>query len=184
MLILFTSNLSPWIDQEILTFDIFFLQLLHFSCFLPRGKPLYYGFLVEMLSLVVFNVFIFNLLLRNAVFRPMLLIRKPHQSEKKSKMFFRMKQFVLFWTLLGLSLIFGYLGNIPGREKYGFQILFRLVTTNQGFALTLFSFVKNPDMKTALTQIPSLFFERISNIFTVVAKCKTERRCCRSKQRV
>lgn len=112
------------------------------------------------MALVVFNIFVFSLVLRNVVFRPMLSTTS--QLNKKREMFSRMQQFVLFWMLLGLSWIFGFLAMIPGRETYGLEILFCLFTSIQGFTLFIFICVKNPEVKKLFKQAKSYITEYVT----------------------
>ncbi|XP_071830018.1 uncharacterized protein [Apostichopus japonicus] len=128
---------------------VFFISTDQLSgyCFLPTGSGLYFGLLIELLVMVVFNVGVFSLLLRNIVFRRM--VQSSSTRNKKKEMFTRMQQFVLFWVLLGLSWIFGFLAVIPNRKTFAFEILFCLFTSLEGFVLFIFLCAKNPEVKKA-----------------------------------
>lgn len=120
---------------------------------MPKGKSLYFGFILEVLIMVAFNILIFTLVLRNVVFRPMLSTTS--KRNKKREMFSRMQQFVLFWMLLGLSWIFGFLAMIPERKTVALEILFCIFTSIQGFALFIFICLKNPEVKKKFLQTKS-----------------------------
>ncbi|XP_071830025.1 uncharacterized protein [Apostichopus japonicus] len=126
-------------------------------CFLPTGKGLYFGLLVEILIMVVFNIGVFILLLRRIVFRPMM--KSSATRNNKKEMLARMQQFILFWVLLGLSWIFGFLAVIPNRKTYLFEILFCILTSLQGIVLFIFICAKNPEVKKAFKKTSSFFSE-------------------------
>ncbi|XP_071830277.1 adhesion G-protein coupled receptor G7-like [Apostichopus japonicus] len=113
-------------------------------CFLPSGQGLLFGLILEVLVMVLFNLVVFSLLLRNIVFRP--IMPSNAKRYKKKEMFSRLQQFVVFWFLLGMSWIFGFFAMIPNRESVVFEYLFCLFTSLQGFFLFIFICLKNPEV--------------------------------------
>ncbi|KAJ8022333.1 Tolloid-like protein 2 [Holothuria leucospilota] len=123
-------------------------------CFLHPGPSLYYGFLLEILVMVIFNMIVFVLIVRQVVFRKMLSTNA--QRNKKKEIIARIQQFVLFWIFLGLSWIFGFLSAIP---KIGeiFTVLFCIIISLQGFILFIFICVKNPEIQKILVKTKMRF---------------------------
>ncbi|PIK62826.1 putative G-protein coupled receptor [Apostichopus japonicus] len=120
-------------------------------CFLPpTGSGHFYGFLFNLLVLVGFNITIFLLVIRKVVFRK-IMITSAEQNRKK-EIIARIRQFVLFWVLLGPSWIFGFLSILPNREMFFSEILFCICTSLQGFVLFLFVCVRNPEVKKKLCE--------------------------------
>lgn len=115
------------------------------SCFLPSGISLYFGFLLEVLLLVICNMIIFVAVVRKVVLRP--FISTNSQVNKKTEVITRIQQFVLFWILLGLSWIFGFLAMLPNWKIYVFEILFCIFTSVQGVILVVFICIKNPQVR-------------------------------------
>ncbi|PIK33615.1 putative latrophilin-3-like [Apostichopus japonicus] len=112
-------------------------------CFLPLGKPLYFGFLLEVFLLVIFNTTLFIAVVRTVVFRQFLSTNA--QRNKKAEVISRIQQFVLFWILLGLSWIFGFLSILPKRKINAFVALFCIFTSLQGVVFFIFFCAKNPE---------------------------------------
>ncbi|PIK56352.1 putative G-protein coupled receptor [Apostichopus japonicus] len=116
-----------------------------YSCFLPNEYFLYLGFLLWLFLLVTANVVIFIMVIRNVVFRPILSTNA--QLHKRREILLRIQQFALFWILLGLSWIFGFLSILPNFQMQLFEILFCLLTSLQGFVLFIFICLKNPEVR-------------------------------------
>ncbi|XP_071830098.1 adhesion G protein-coupled receptor L3-like isoform X3 [Apostichopus japonicus] len=114
-------------------------------CFLPSGISLYFGFLLEVLLLVICNMIMFVAVVRKVVLRP--FISTNSQVNKKTEVITRIQQFVLFWILLGLSWIFGFLAMLPNWKIYVFEILFCIFTSVQGVILVVFICIKNPQVR-------------------------------------
>lgn len=127
------------------------------SCFLQNGAYLYYGFLLEVLLMVIFNIIVFVLIVRRVVFRP--ILSSNAQKNKKKEMIARMQQFVLFFFLLGISWIFGFLAMIPNRRTYAFEVLFCVFASIQGLVLFMFITVKNPDVRKAFKKAKVVFHQ-------------------------
>lgn len=110
---------------------------------------MFLGFIVEVLVMILFNLVVFSLLLRNVVFRPMI----SSNSKKKKNMkeiWSRLKQFIFFWFLLGMSWVLGFLTLIPDRGSFVPEILFCIFTSLQGLTLFIFICLKNPEVGKAL----------------------------------
>ncbi|PIK38200.1 hypothetical protein BSL78_24961 [Apostichopus japonicus] len=122
-------------------------------CFLPLGKPLYFGFLLEVFLLVIFNTTLFIAVVRTVVFRQFLSTNA--QRNKKAEVISRMQQFVLFWILLGLSWIFGFLSILPKRKINAFVALFCIFTSLQGVVFFIFFCAKNPEVRKGLRKAKS-----------------------------
>ncbi|KAJ8022428.1 Adhesion G-protein coupled receptor G4 [Holothuria leucospilota] len=114
-------------------------------CFLHPGNSLYYGLLLEILIMIIFNIVMFTLVVRKVVFRPMMSMNA--QSNRMEEVIARIQQFVVFWVLLGLSWTFGFLVAIPNRRTIAIEVLFCIFTSLQGFVLFFFICVKNPEIK-------------------------------------
>ncbi|XP_071830089.1 adhesion G protein-coupled receptor L3-like isoform X3 [Apostichopus japonicus] len=122
-------------------------------CFLPSGISLYFGFLLEVLLLVICNMIIFVAVVRKVVLRP--FISTNSQMNKKAEVIARIQQFVLFWILLGLSWIFGFLAMLPNWKIYVFEILFCIFTSVQGVILVVFICIKNPQVRKGFSKAKS-----------------------------
>lgn len=95
--------------------------------------------------MVLFNIFIFILVVRKVVFRP--ILSTTAQRNKRRERINRIQQFVLFWVLLGLSWSFGFLALIPKRKTFTFELLFCISTSTQGIVLFIFITIKNPEVR-------------------------------------
>ncbi|XP_071848719.1 adhesion G-protein coupled receptor G2-like isoform X2 [Apostichopus japonicus] len=122
-------------------------------CFLPLGKPLYFGFLLEVFLLVIFNTTLFIAVVRTVVFRQFLSTNA--QRNKKAEVISRIQQFVLFWILLGLSWIFGFLSILPKRKINAFVALFCIFTSLQGVVFFIFFCAKNPEVREGIRKAKS-----------------------------
>ena len=114
------------------------------SCFITPGNALYYGFLMEVLILVVFNAIVFAFVVRQVIFRPIL---STSSSSYKKEAMSRFQLFVTFWVLLGLSWAFGFLAVIPNRKTIIFEVIFCVFTSLQGFLLVALIFTRNSDVQ-------------------------------------
>ncbi|KAJ8022249.1 Adhesion G-protein coupled receptor G4 [Holothuria leucospilota] len=117
-------------------------------CFLHPGYCLSFGMLLEILLMIIFNIVIYVLVVKQVLFRPMLSQRTTQ--EKRKEIVNRLQYIALFWILLGLSWTFGFLILIPNRKTQTFEILFCVFTSLQGVLLFLFVCLRNSEVKKAL----------------------------------
>ncbi|XP_071830067.1 adhesion G-protein coupled receptor G2-like [Apostichopus japonicus] len=129
-------------------------------CFLPPGNSLYYGFLLEILIMTLFNMIIFSIVVRKVVFRP---VMSTSSTSSRKEVISRIQMLVTFWILLGLSWSFGFLAVIPNRKTITFEVLFCIFTSLQGLILVVTIYVKNPEIHEAFKGTKKLFWMKIGS---------------------
>ncbi|PIK36145.1 putative G-protein coupled receptor [Apostichopus japonicus] len=77
-------------------------------CFIHPGYALYFGFLMEVGAMFVFNFLIFIWVIRKILCRP-LLVSKTVENAKRREIIKRVRHAILFWFVLGLSWILDFL---------------------------------------------------------------------------
>ncbi|XP_071848662.1 adhesion G-protein coupled receptor G2-like isoform X2 [Apostichopus japonicus] len=117
-------------------------------CFLHPGPVLYFGFLLEILLLSVYNFVIFVLATYRVSCRK---IRQSNKVEKKKEIIIRIKSTFLFWVLLGMAWTFGFLATFQNPLSLAFQLLFCVCLSLQGFCMFYMLFAQNPEMKKSIT---------------------------------
>lgn len=103
--------------------------------------------------MVIFNTTLFIAVVRTVVFRQFLSTNA--QRNKKAEVISRIQQFVLFWLLLGLSWIFGFLSILPKRKINAFVALFCIFTSLQGVVFFIFFCAKNPEVREGIRKAKS-----------------------------
>ncbi|KAJ8022329.1 Adhesion G-protein coupled receptor G6 [Holothuria leucospilota] len=131
------------------------------SCFLHPGYSLYFGLILEIFLLLVLNTVIFILVIKKVVFRP--ILSTSARNNKKKEVVARIQQFILFWVLLGLSWTFGFLTLIPNRLTFAFELLFCIFISLQGVVLSIFIFMKNPEVRNSLRKAKERLSMKSSN---------------------
>ncbi|XP_071848667.1 adhesion G-protein coupled receptor G2-like isoform X4 [Apostichopus japonicus] len=117
-------------------------------CFLHPGPVLYFGFLLEILLLSVYNFVIFVLATYRVSCRK---IRQSDKAEKKKEIIIRIKSTFLFWVLLGMAWTFGFLATFQNPLSLAFQLLFCVCLSLQGFCMFYMLFAQNPEMQKSIT---------------------------------
>ncbi|KAJ8043031.1 Adhesion G-protein coupled receptor G4 [Holothuria leucospilota] len=128
-------------------------------CFLHPGQVLYYGFLLELLLLFLYNSVIFILVTYRLISRK---IEVWNREYKRRERIIRFKSTVLFWLLLGISWIFGFLATFAHPADIVFQIMFCVLLSLQGFFMFYMLILQNPEMKKSLSTVSSLRTPSIS----------------------
>ncbi|KAJ8043030.1 Adhesion G-protein coupled receptor D1 [Holothuria leucospilota] len=122
------------------------------SCFLHPGPVLLYGFLLELLILFLYNSTVFVLVTYRISCRKIQLWNK---DDRHQEMVIRLKSTFLFWLLLGISWIFGFLATFEHPTSIVFQIIFCVLLSLQGFFMFYMLIVQNPEMKKGISSISS-----------------------------
>lgn len=117
-------------------------------CFLHPGPTLYFGFLLEIFCLFLYNLTVFVLATYRISCRK---IKFANKSDKREELLTRLKSTFLFWILLGMCWIFGFLATFQSPASLAFQVLFCICLSLQGFFMFFMLFVQNPEMKKSLT---------------------------------
>ncbi|KAJ8042979.1 Adhesion G protein-coupled receptor L2 [Holothuria leucospilota] len=113
-------------------------------CFLHQGNLLYFGFLLPIFLLLFYNTVVFTLATYRVSCRK---IQFSNNEDKKDEIVTRVKSTFLFWILLGISWLFGFLVSIPGPLNFVVQIIFCFLFAFQGFFMFFMLFLQNPEAK-------------------------------------
>ncbi|PIK42714.1 putative G-protein coupled receptor [Apostichopus japonicus] len=111
-------------------------------CFTHPGYALYFGFLTEVCAMFVFNFIIFIWVIRKILCRP-LMVSKTAENAKRNEIIKRVRHAVLFWFVLGLSWIFGFLAAVDTKTLI-FDYLYCFFISIQGILMFLLLCVANP----------------------------------------
>ncbi|PIK33607.1 hypothetical protein BSL78_29580 [Apostichopus japonicus] len=114
-------------------------------CFIHPGYALYFGFLAEVGAMFVFNLIIFVMVIRKVLCRPV-MVSKAKEHAKRNEIIIRIRHGVLFWFVLGLSWIFGFLAAVD-QSTLIFDYLYCICIALQGFLMFLLLCVANPDFR-------------------------------------
>ncbi|KAJ8042978.1 Adhesion G-protein coupled receptor G4 [Holothuria leucospilota] len=113
-------------------------------CFLqPAGKLFYFGFLAFIFLLFLCNSTVFALATYRVSCRKIFTTGDSRNAEIVT----RIKSTMLFWILLGISWLFGFLSIIPGPLKIVFQVIFCTLLALQGFFMFYMLIVQNPEVR-------------------------------------
>ncbi|XP_071850603.1 adhesion G-protein coupled receptor G2-like [Apostichopus japonicus] len=114
-------------------------------CFIHPGYALYFGFLAEVCAMFLFNLIIFVMVIRKVLCRPV-MVSKAKEHAKRNEIIIRIRHGVLFWFVLGLSWIFGFLAAVD-QSTLIFDYLYCIFIALQGFLMFLLLCVANPDFR-------------------------------------
>ncbi|XP_071850602.1 adhesion G-protein coupled receptor G2-like [Apostichopus japonicus] len=114
-------------------------------CFIHPGYALYFGFLAEVGAMFVFNLIIFVMVIRKVLCRPV-MVSKAKEHAKRNEIIIRIRHGVLFWFVLGLSWVFGFLAAVD-QSTLIFDYLYCICIALQGFLMFLLLCVANPDFR-------------------------------------
>ncbi|XP_071844152.1 uncharacterized protein [Apostichopus japonicus] len=114
-------------------------------CFIHPGYALYFGFLMEVGAMFVFNFLIFIWVIRKILCRP-LLVSKTVENAKRREIIKRVRHAILFWFVLGLSWIFGFFAAVDTKTLI-FDYLYCFFISMQGILMFLLLCAANPAFK-------------------------------------
>ncbi|PIK36101.1 putative G-protein coupled receptor [Apostichopus japonicus] len=114
-------------------------------CFIHPGYALYFGFLMEVGAMFVFNFIIFIWVIRKILCRP-LMVSKTAENAKRNEIIKRVRHAMLFWFVLGLSWIFGFFAAVDTKTLI-FDYLYCFFISMQGIIMFLLLCVANPAFK-------------------------------------
>ncbi|KAJ8043028.1 Adhesion G-protein coupled receptor G6 [Holothuria leucospilota] len=154
-----------WVMPGIAAVVIYFLDDTHDYdterdyCFLHPGHVLLYGFLLELFILFLYNSIVFVLVSYRISCRKITVWNK---EDRRQELSIRLKSTLLFWLLLGISWIFGFLATFEYPASIVFQIIFCALLSLQGFLMFYMLIVQNPEMKNSLSSVSTLRIQSTS----------------------
>ncbi|KAJ8042992.1 Adhesion G-protein coupled receptor G6 [Holothuria leucospilota] len=120
-------------------------------CFLHPGNGLYFGFLLLIGLLFLFNCVIFVLITYKVTCRK---IFATNEEAKRKERIARLRGTFLFWVLLGISWGFGFFSIIlPPPFRTAFEVLFAVCLTLQGVCMFYIIVLKNHEVKIGFTRM-------------------------------
>lgn len=116
-------------------------------CFLHPGYVFKFGFVLEIGILFLYNIIVFSLVTYRVSCRRIYFSKK---DEKRVEIMTRVKSTFLFWILLGISWIFGFIPIFQRSPSPFFEAMFCLCTSLQGFCMLYMLILQNPEMMKTL----------------------------------
>ncbi|KAJ8042983.1 Adhesion G-protein coupled receptor G4 [Holothuria leucospilota] len=154
----FAVSLSMYLFDETTNY-----QGVNDYCFLHPGVSLYIGFLFPIFVLFFFNGVVFALITYRVSFRK--IIATNEEARRKAEVA-RIKGPILFWILLGLSWIFGFLTILNTPLKILFEILFSVCLSLQGVFMFYMLTLNNPEIKVRLKRYRDLLTQAFERYIT------------------
>ncbi|XP_071829258.1 uncharacterized protein [Apostichopus japonicus] len=122
-------------------------------CFIHPGYAYYFGFLMEIVAMFVFNFVIFILVIRKILCRP-LMVSRTIDNAKRNEIIKRVRHAVLFWFVLGLSWLFGFLAAVDTKTLI-FDYLYCFFISIQGILMFFLLCVANPEFRRKFKRVES-----------------------------
>ncbi|XP_071849575.1 adhesion G protein-coupled receptor L4-like [Apostichopus japonicus] len=141
-------------------------------CFLHPGVPFYFGFLAPIFLLFSFNAVVFILITYRVSCRN--IIFSEGKAKRKAELA-RIKGPILFWILLGLSWIFGFLSVATTSTILGvvFSALFSIFLASQGIFMFYVLAVNNPEISETFGRFKTFFVKPYATHTTMVRTSHT-----------
>ncbi|KAJ8043690.1 Adhesion G protein-coupled receptor L3 [Holothuria leucospilota] len=150
-----------WGEHDLMFFRVYMKRrfLILCSCFLQTGFGLYFGFLLEVVLLILFNCVFYVFVTYRVTCRK---VMAKNIGAKKRELITRVKSVIFFWLLLGLSWIFGFFATINSPIKIVFDILFSVFMALQGVGMFYMLVVQNNEMKKSLGRFSTHVLSSVS----------------------